>query len=223
MTPEQCRTARELLGWDVWRLAAKARVSHNTVQNVEGGRHWPSVSTVTALRAAFRAGGVEFTSSVAPGVRLRAVTPEQCREARRLLGWHCQRLGARAGLSHHAVAGFETGRNRSRPSTVVALRTALEAAGVEFTDGDAPGVRLPDSPGGPAGGFRARLAGFAEPQEGFEDDTLHRRETLELVRAYYRITEPAVRKRVVNLIKSLAPGQAGGDQRHQVRDEAGAA
>ena len=66
---------------------------------------------------------------------------------------------------------------------------------------------MPDSLGGPAAGFRARLAGFAEPQEGFEDDTLHRRETLELVRAYYRITDPAVRKRVFDLIKSLTPSE----------------
>jgi hypothetical protein len=38
-----------------------------------------------------------------------------------------------------------------------------------------------------------------------EDDTLHRRETLELVRAYYRITDPAVRKRFFDLLKSVAP------------------
>ncbi len=53
--------------------------------------------------------------------------------------------------------------------------------------------------------MRARMGGFAEQQDGFEDDTLHKRETLELVRAYYRINEPAVRKRVFDLIKSLAP------------------
>jgi hypothetical protein len=34
---------------------------------------------------------------------------------------------------------------------------------------------------------------------------MNKRETLELVRAYYRITDPAVRKRVFDLIKSLAP------------------
>ncbi len=47
--------------------------------------------------------------------------------------------------------------------------------------------------------------GFSDSQDGFEDDTLHRRETLELVRAYYRITDPSVRKRVFELIKSLTP------------------
>jgi hypothetical protein len=34
---------------------------------------------------------------------------------------------------------------------------------------------------------------------------MSKRETLELVRAYYRITEPAIRKRVFDLIKSLTP------------------
>jgi hypothetical protein len=50
--------------------------------------------------------------------------------------------------------------------------------------------------------------GFADQQDGFEDETLHRRETLELVRAYYRITDQSVRKRVFDLIKSLTPGEA---------------
>ena len=57
------------------------------------------------------------------------------------------------------------------------------------------------SPGLP----RRSVSGFADSQDGFEDDTLHRRETLELVRAYYRITDPAVRKRVFELVKSLTP------------------
>ena len=51
------------------------------------------------------------------------------------------------------------------------------------------------------------VTGFAEAQEGFgaADDTLSKRETLELVRAYYRITDPSIRKRVFDLIKSMGP------------------
>ena len=41
--------------------------------------------------------------------------------------------------------------------------------------------------------------------DGFGDEAMNRRETLEMVRAYYRITDPAVRKRVFDLVKSLAP------------------
>jgi hypothetical protein len=43
----------------------------------------------------------------------------------------------------------------------------------------------------------------AESEE-FQRDPLAKRETLELVRAYYRITDPRVRKRVFELTKSIA-------------------
>ncbi len=70
------------------------------------------------------------------------MTPEQCREARELLGWHRLRLSLQAGLSRQAVLDFETRRWNSRSTTVTAIRAALEAAGVEFTNSEAPGVRL---------------------------------------------------------------------------------
>jgi hypothetical protein len=41
-----------------------------------------------------------------------------------------------------------------------------------------------------------------------EPDPLAKRETLELVRAYYKIAEPRVRKRIFELTKALA--KAGG-------------
>jgi hypothetical protein len=65
---------------------------------------------------------------------------------------------------------------------------------------------MPDALSGSYGAqANKRLAGFADSQDGFADDTLNRRETLELVRAYYRITDPSVRKRVFELIKSMGP------------------
>ena len=63
----------------------------------------------------------------------------------------------------------------------------------------------------PVSGPRGRMHGFAEAQEPFAagvDDHLTKRETLELVRAYYRITDPAMRKRMFDLMKSLAPTDA---------------
>jgi hypothetical protein len=62
--------------------------------------------------------------------------------------------------------------------------------------------------GQPAALGARRSFGFADGQESFggaADEAMNRRETLELVRAYYRITDPAVRKRVFELIKSLVP------------------
>ena len=44
-----------------------------------------------------------------------------------------------------------------------------------------------------------------KPQEDdFERDPMARRETLELVRTYYSISDPNVRKRLAELIKSVA-------------------
>ena len=50
-----------------------------------------------------------------------------------------------------------------------------------------------------------RPAGMAEAQGAvYEADALAKRETLELVRAYYRIKNEKVRKRVFELAKALA-------------------
>jgi hypothetical protein len=48
-----------------------------------------------------------------------------------------------------------------------------------------------------------RAGGFAEGQDGFGDNAMNQRETLELVRAFDRIRSPSVRKRVYELIKSM--------------------
>ena len=42
------------------------------------------------------------------------------------------------------------------------------------------------------------------PAPDYEPDPMAKRETLELVRAYYKITDPAVRKRIFELTKSIA-------------------
>ena len=54
------------------------------------------------------------------------------------------------------------------------------------------------------------MLGLADqPQTPLEPDPLTRRETLELVRAYYRITDPQVRKRLFELTKSLGTSEDG--------------
>jgi hypothetical protein len=54
---------------------------------------------------------------------------------------------------------------------------------------------------------RGRMYGLPEEQKPFssrEADNFTKCETLELVRAYYRLTDPEVRKRMLGLMKSLA-------------------
>ncbi len=122
---------------------------------------------------------------------------------RTLLGMSQEKLGEALGLTFQQVQKYERGVNRIGASRLFDLARVLDVPISFFFDD------MPDSVGGGLGANnaarRGAAFGFAEAQEGFEDDTLHRRETLELVRAYYRITDPAVRKRVFDLIKSLTP------------------
>jgi transcriptional regulator with XRE-family HTH domain len=67
--------------------------------------------------------------------------PVQCRMARAALGLGVRELAAAAKVSIDTVARFERG-DELKERTIDALRRALEAAGVEFSNGDQPGVRL---------------------------------------------------------------------------------
>jgi transcriptional regulator with XRE-family HTH domain len=71
------------------------------------------------------------------------ITPNQCRNARRLLGWSRERLTALCEVTVYFITGVERGKEVPQDK-VDAIRAALEAAGVEFIaeNGGGPGVRL---------------------------------------------------------------------------------
>ena len=52
-----------------------------------------------------------------------------------------RKLAAAAKVSPDTVVRFERGE-KLRERTVASLRQVLEAAGIEFTDGNRPGVRV---------------------------------------------------------------------------------
>ncbi len=69
--------------------------------------------------------------------------PEQCRMARAALRMTVDELAERAGVSHAAISRLENHHPCAPAGDALArLRTALEARGVVFLDGDSPGVRL---------------------------------------------------------------------------------
>lgn len=70
------------------------------------------------------------------------IGPAQARAARALLNWTREQLAAASNTPMRTVARFELGEGAPRATTVRAIRAALEAAGVIFTDGEEPGVKL---------------------------------------------------------------------------------
>ena len=65
----------------------------------------------------------------------------QLRMARAAVGWGVRELAAKADVTANTVTRIENGAD-AKQSTIERLQRALEAAGVEFTNGDQPGVRL---------------------------------------------------------------------------------
>ena len=119
---------------------------------------------------------------------------------RTLLGMSQERLGDALGLTFQQVQKYERGINRVGASRLFDLSRILDVPISFFFD---------DAPYGQTSSFGAQsnrlLPGVTDTGDGLADDTLNRRETLELVRAYNRITDPSVRKRVFELIKSMGP------------------
>jgi transcriptional regulator with XRE-family HTH domain len=74
------------------------------------------------------------------------MTPAQCRAGRTLLDMTQPDLAQAAGFGLSTVVDFERSRRVVSDDARDALQTALEAAGVEFTNGEHPGVRMRKSP-----------------------------------------------------------------------------
>ncbi len=72
------------------------------------------------------------------------MTPAQSMEARKLLKWSRDRLAPRCGMPAERLRQFEIGACLLTGIDDDALKSALEAAGVEFIsgNGDGLGVRL---------------------------------------------------------------------------------
>lgn len=114
---------------------------------------------------------------------------------RTLLGLSQEKLGEAVGLTFQQIQKYERGANRIGASRLFEFSRILDVP-VSFFFDDMSNQHL---------GIEAHaVGGMAEPpQNPLEPDPLTRRETLELVRAYYRIHDPHVRKRLFELTKSL--------------------
>ena len=70
------------------------------------------------------------------------ISAAQCRGARAMLGITQQELAEQSGVSPRAIADFEAENRKPIRATLAALQRALEGAGMEFTNGGQPGVKL---------------------------------------------------------------------------------
>ncbi|HEV2264185.1 MAG TPA: helix-turn-helix transcriptional regulator [Stellaceae bacterium] len=120
---------------------------------------------------------------------------------RTLLGMSQEKLGQAIGLTFQQVQKYERGTNRIGASRLHELAQVLDVP-VAFFFADL------NPPDGTSLGAEAAVKppkGLSEPAAVFYgNESIMRRETLELVRAYLRITDPQLRRRVFELAKAIA-------------------
>jgi len=116
---------------------------------------------------------------------------------RTLLGMSQQKLGEAIGLTFQQVQKYERGTNRVGSSRMFELARVLDVAVSYFFEEMGSDV---------AARGRQHAFGIASeaPTVGAAADPMTKRETLELVRAYYKITDAKVRKRLFEMTKALA-------------------
>lgn len=120
---------------------------------------------------------------------------------RTLLGLSQEKLGEAVGLTFQQIQKYERGANRIGASRLFEFSRILDVP-VSFFFDDMPDVMS-------IGESQAAWGLGDQPQGSLDPDPLTRRETLELVRAYYRIGDPQVRKRLFELAKSLGNAEQG--------------
>lgn len=116
------------------------------------------------------------------------------RMRRMLLGMSQEKLGEHLGLTFQQVQKYEKGVNRIGASRLYDMAKVLGVP-VQFFYEDVPGQGVDAS----------TAPGFAEtPDEGYVVEFLSSREGLELNKAFVKITDPRLRRTIIDLVRSLS-------------------
>ncbi len=126
----------------------------------------------------------------------------RARVRRTLLGMSQTKLGDAIGVAFQQVQKYERGANRIGSSRLFGLSRVLDVPIQYFFD-DMPTAVAASSP--------AQGGGKAKKPPSYELDPMAKRETLELVRAYYKIRHPQVRKRLYELTKAAGAAASRSD------------
>lgn len=120
---------------------------------------------------------------------------DRVRARRRELGLSQGKLGDAIGLTFQQVQKYERGANRIGASRLFDLSRVLDVP-IEYFFGEISNETETAADD--------RLARTGRTDASHETDPMARRETLDLVRAYYQIRDPKVRKRLFEMAKAIS-------------------
>lgn len=109
------------------------------------------------------------------------------RARRKMLGLSQTQLGKDLGITFQQVQKCERGANRIGASRLFRISAALDVPVTYFFEG-----------------AENMLAGISSPKSNVAADALEKNETVELLSAYYQISDPRIRQKVLGLARLLA-------------------
>jgi transcriptional regulator with XRE-family HTH domain len=115
---------------------------------------------------------------------------------RTLLGMSQEKLGNAVGLTFQQIQKYERGANRIGASRLFDISRVLDVP-VQFFFDDMPVETVAEDYRPPSGSPEPNVATL-------DQDPMAKRETLELVRTYYRIPNANLRRKLFDLAKALA-------------------
>ncbi len=139
--------------------------------------------------------GIPNPVDVHVGARLRV--------RRTLMGMSQTTVGDAIGLTFQQMQKYEKGTNRISASRLFALSRLLDVPIQHFFD-DMPAAVAVSSPA-------TAKRGKAKKPPIYEPDPMAKRETLGLVRAYYKIRDPEIRKHLLAMTKTLGAAASRSD------------
>ena len=120
---------------------------------------------------------------------------------RALIGMSQEKLGNALEITFQQVQKYERGTNRISSSRLFQISRILDVSvSFFFDDMDTEIIK--------------QTEGMAEiNKQVLQVDKLSRRETLEFVRAYYKITDPMVRKKIFEMVKAISNSEIGSNDK----------
>lgn len=129
---------------------------------------------------------------------------KRLRSRRTILGMSQEEIGAAVGITFQQVQKYERGLNRIGSSRLYQFSCLLGVSVSYFFEEFHDASLSTDS-------------GMAEEPASFEHEHFNNKEVLTLVRAYYGISDPLVRKKILSLVKSLSGISIPDEETSEVR------
>lgn len=126
---------------------------------------------------------------------------QRLRVRRSLLGLSQEKLADFVGVTFQQIQKYERGTNRISAGRLLRFSEVLDVPVTYFYDdfeqskkSSKINIGLSDN----------EQEGFDSEDKNLEENVMNKRETLELVRAYYSVQDPKSRKDILKFIKSIA-------------------